>query len=270
MHSFNALDAGSPLRVWITGASGGLGTALARYYAGQSATLLLSSRSSDTLTKLAGTLSDSSRVSLLPFDLEGECGTLLRSTSCALELLGGLDILILNAGVSQRSRAGELRPSDLERLLQVNFTANAHIATAALPALRESNGRIVVISSLAGRVGVPLRSGYSAAKHALHGYFETLAIEEPRVSVTMVVGGFIRTDISTRAIGADGVTWGVQDENQKRGADPQHVARRIARAAAERRREIGVALKVRGRLLLLLQRFAPGLLRRLLVHAKVT
>lgn len=251
------------LRVWITGASGGIGSALAREYAARGCRLVLSGRRKEALEAVADTI-PGTELSVLPFDLAGDAGELHRSAERALSFYGGLDLFVANAGLSQRARVTDLEPADLERLLRVNFTAHAILARSVVPALRDAGGHIAVVSSLAGISGAPLRGGYSAAKHALHGFFDTVAIEEPRISVTMIVAGFVRTAIGVHALAPSGTVYGETDQVHAEGADPRRVARRISRAVERRRGTVYVGLGGRGILFLVLRLWARSLLRLIL------
>ncbi len=251
------------LRVWITGATGGIGAALAREYASRGYRLVLSGRREDILAAQAD-MFPHAEVCVLPFDLGAGADELKEHAATALAFYDGLDLFIANAGLSQRARVTELVPPDLERLLRVNFTAHAILAQSVVPALRNSGGQIAVVSSLAGISGAPLRSGYSAAKHALHGFFDTLAIEEPRIAVTTVIAGFVRTAIGVHAVAPAASVYGKTDELHAEGSHPQRVARRIARALERRRTTVYVGLGSRGILFLLLRWWARPLLRRIL------
>lgn len=251
------------LRVWITGATGGIGSALAGHYASTGCRLVLSGRREDVLTARAGALRRT-EVAVLPFDMSSGIEELRRNAAAALAFYDGLDLFIANAGLSQRARVTELDPSDLERLLRVNFTGHAILAQAIIPALRESAGSIAVLSSLAGISGAPLRSGYSAAKHALHGFFDTLAIEEPRIAVTTVIAGFVRTDIGLHAVAPGAGIHGRTDDIHATGSDPDRVARQIVRGVHRRRAVVYTGLGARGVFFRLLRRWARPLLRRIL------
>jgi short-subunit dehydrogenase len=156
-------------------------------------------------------------------------------------------------------------------LFEVNFFGPVALTKAVLPALRaQGGGRLVVVSSLVGRIGTPLRSGYAASKHALHGFFESLRAEEhdAGVRVTMVLPGFIRTPLPVTALTGDGSPQGRMDRAQLEGMDPGDCAERIVRAVERGKDEVLVGGKER--FAVHLGRVAPGLLRRVLRRARVT
>ena len=190
--------------IWITGASSGLGRELAILLHKQGSKLLLSGRNLDALVELNESLHGEH--TLLAFDL-AEPNRIPSIAKKALSLFPRIDILILCGGISQRNLFIE-SSAELDKLIMdVDFFSNSALARAVVPQMIENKGgRIVVISSLAGIFGYPLRSAYSAAKHALQGYFETVRTElhKDNIQVTIVSPGRIRTQISFNALLADG------------------------------------------------------------------
>ena len=165
-------------------------------------------------------------------------------TQLALSMFGGIDILVLNAGITQRSRTRETDESVYRRLMEVNFFGPEAMARAVLPAmLEQKSGHMVVISSVAGKFGVPMRSGYSATKFALHGFFEALRAEEERngIHVTMVCPGYIRTEISLSALRGDGRKHAKMDSELAHGMAADECARQILKGVARKKKEIVVA-----------------------------
>ena len=202
---------------------------------------------------------------ILPMDVTN-AAELPEKTRLALSLFGGIDILVLNAGITQRSRTRETDESVYRRLMEVNFFAPEAMARAVLPSmLAQKRGHIVVISSVAGKFGVPMRSGYSATKFALHGFFEALRAEEERngVHVTMVCPGYIRTDISFSALRGDGRKHAKMDSELAHGMPADECARQILQGIARKKKEIVVA-GVREKSLVYLKRFFPTLLARMI------
>ena len=167
-----------PQRVWITGASSGIGEACAYQYAARKATLILTSSSLQKLEPVAEKCrAMGAEVTLLPYDLRqlDGIGALVQD---AWEKHGGIDILFCNAGVSQRTNIEETSMEVFHTLMDLNFFAPVEMAKAILPLmLANGGGHIAVTTSIAGRFGFPLRCGYSASKHALYGFFETLQAE---------------------------------------------------------------------------------------------
>jgi short-subunit dehydrogenase len=199
-------------------------------------------------------------------------GDLVQSAAAAREALaafGGLDVVVLNGGISQRSLAIDTDIKVDQQLMTVNHLANVAIVKAILPQLiAQPSAKIGVISSLVGRVGSPYRTGYAASKHALHGFFDSLRAEIPEtVSITMVCPGFVKTNVSVNALTGDGTALGKMDRAQARGLDVEPSAKRALDAIDARRLEVYIA-GPEGRAIWL-QRLAPGLLARMLRSAKV-
>jgi short-subunit dehydrogenase len=188
-------------RVWITGASSGIGEALAVAFRQAGAKLVLSARREDVLKRVQTLCGGEPNTHMLPMDVTNSA-ELPEKTRLALGIFNGIDIMVLNAGITQRSLTRDTHETVYRQLMEVNFFATESLARAVLPSmLAQKSGHMVVISSVAGKFGVPLRSGYSAFKFALHGFFEVLRAEEEKngIHVTMVCPGYIRTDISLSA-----------------------------------------------------------------------
>ena len=251
-------------RVWITGASSGIGEALARAFHGSGAKLILSARREEELRRVQAACGGEPDTRLLPLDVT-EAQSLQEKTRAALAMFGGIDILVLNAGITQRSRTRETDESVYRRLMEVNFFGPEALARAVLPSmLAQKSGHMVVISSVAGKIGVPMRSGYSATKFALHGFFEALRAEEERngIHVTMVCPGYIRTDISLSALRGDGRRHAKMDSEIARGMPVDECARQILRGVAHKKKEIVVAA-AREKALVYIKRIFPDLLARM-------
>jgi short-subunit dehydrogenase len=252
-------------RVWITGASSGIGEALALAFHQAGAKLILSARREDELKRVQAACAGEPNTRILPLDVTN-AAELAEKTRLALSLFNGIDVLVLNAGITQRSRARETDESVYRRLMEVNFFAPEAMARAVLPSmLAQKSGHIAVISSVAGKFGVPLRSGYSATKFALHGFFEALRAEEERngVHITMVCPGYIRTDISLSALRGDGGKHAKMDSELAHGMPADECARKILQGIARKKKEIVVAA-AREKALVYLKRFFPNLLARMI------
>ncbi len=172
-----------------------------------------------------------------------------RAVERTVEAFGGLDTLLLNAGQDMGVRLDELQDASvLERIMRVNYLGPAWLTRFALPHLKASRGRIVVVSSLAGLTGVPTRTGYAASKHALHGFFDSLRIElaGSGVSVTLVCPDFVKSEIHRRALGADGKPVGKSPLREERIMTAADCAALILGRRAARRRM--ALLSLRGRL----------------------
>jgi short-subunit dehydrogenase len=251
-------------RVWITGASSGIGEALALAFHEAGAKLILSARREDELKRVQALCGGGLKTHILPMDVTNAKG-LPEKTQLALGMFNGVDILVLNAGITQRSLTRETDESVYRRLMEVNFFASEAMARAVLPSmLAQKSGHMIVISSIAGKFGVPLRSGYSASKFALHGFFEVLRAEEEKngIHVTMVCPGYIRTDISLSALRGDGRKHAKMDTGIEQGMPAAACARRILHAVTRGKNEIVVGAK-REQALVYLKRFFPDLLARM-------
>ncbi|CCH01703.1 short-chain dehydrogenase/reductase SDR [Fibrella aestuarina BUZ 2] len=251
--------------VWITGASSGIGEALALELARQGARLVLSARRADELQRVASATGLApADVLVLPLDITDEA-SMPSHTQAVLRRFGRIDVLFLNAGISQRSFVSETDLSVYHRLMAVNFFGVVALAKAVLPHfLAQKRGQFVVTSSVSGKIGVKQRSGYCASKHALHGFFDSLRAEVANegLRVTMICPGYIRTPISASALDASGKAYGRFNKAQAEGMPADDCARRILRAVATGREEANIGGKEL--LGIYLKRFVPGLLSRIL------
>ena len=187
-----------------------------------------------------------------------------------LERFGHVDVLINNAGVTQRSLAKDTILAVDRRIMEVDFFGAVALTKAVLPSmLALHSGRIVVISSVAGRVGTPLRSAYAASKHALHGFFDSLRAEvhAEGLGVTIICPGFIRTEISRHALKGDGSAYAIMDPALAAGMPVERCASRIVAAIRSGKDEVTIG--GRETLGIALHRFFPGLFRRLIRRMKV-
>lgn len=228
--------------VWITGASSGIGEALAEAVAAQGAAVILSGRRRAALESVAARLPTESLV--LPFETT-DWAALPGAVETAWGWRGGVDMLVNNAGISQRSLAVDTKPEVYRQILDVDLLAPIWLTQLLLPRMAERrSGHIVGISSVAGRLGTVLRTAYCAAKHGLIGYCDALRAEVEQaygIRVTTVLPGSVRTMVAANALQADGSTRGESDTNIDAGMDPAECARRILAGIAEGQREIIVA-----------------------------
>lgn len=251
--------------VWITGASSGIGAACACRYAAQGARLVLTSSSQERLEGVAAQCraQGAAEVVVLPFDFRDLNG--VEALACrAWEAFGGLDIVFLNAGVSQRTTVEDTSLEMVREMMEINYFAPVAIAKALLaPMVARGGGHIAVTTSIAGRFGFPLRCGYSSSKFALYGFFETLQAEyyDRGIRVTLVCPGRVRTNISFYALDKGGQRHGKMDPGQGGGMPPEDAARIIVRAISRSRREVLVGRKEL--LMVYIKRFFPGLCARL-------
>lgn len=255
-------------RIWITGASSGIGRSMALAAAAAGARVVISARRRDVLDAVRAECARPGDVRVVALDQSDldSCATAARE---AFAHFGGLDIVILNGGISQRSLAIDTSIDVDRKLMLVNYLANVAMTKALLPELvAQSSAQIVVVSSLVGVIGSPYRTGYAASKHALHGFYDSLRAELPEhVSVTILCPGFVRTDVSINALTGSGAPLGQMDDAQANGLSPDRFAERALAAIAAKRREVYIAGPERRAIWL--QRFAPGILARMLRRAKV-
>ena len=227
--------------VWITGASSGIGAALAQEWARRGANLVLSGRNETRLEMVANGLE--AKTLLLPFDVRDE-NAMREATSKAVDWTDGIDIFVANAGVSQRSLASETDMSVYREIIDIDLTAQIAAAQALLRHLIErKSGRLVFISSIAGKVGVPLRTAYCAAKHGLIGYADALRAElvPHGIEVHVVCPGSVATDVSRNALTGDGNKRNRSDKAIDEGMRPAEAAKEIVSAVALGQREVVVA-----------------------------
>lgn len=243
--------------VWITGASSGIGAALARAFALEGAQLVLSARRGEALSVLASTLPTSCLV--VELDLTDEA-SLPAAAARAAAWKGRIDVLVNNAGISQRAKVLETSMDTARAVMAVNFFGAAALTAAVVPGMvARGEGQVVNITSVATYVAAPLRAYYSASKHALRAWSNTLRAElgGTGVDVTMVCPGYVRTGISRRALGGDGRALGSDDPQVAAGMDPEALAARVLPAIVARQREVylgGVEI-----FSIYLERFTPGL-----------
>lgn len=259
-------------RVWVTGASSGIGEALAHAFAEQGSHLILSARNEQELNRVAAECTKAGAASVIvqPLDL-AQHDTIPGIVDKVLKQVGKVDILLNNGGISQRSLAKDTALEVDKKLMNINFFGTVALTKALLPnMLTHQLGHIVTITSLTGKFGSPLRSSYAASKHALHGFFDSLRAElgNTPLLVTLICPGFVRTSVSINALTADGSKQNKMDDATEHGMLPERLAQKILRAIEQGKEEayfggkevLGVYLK----------RFFPAWFSRYLKRAKVT
>lgn len=228
--------------VWITGASSGIGEALARGLLQQGALVILSGRRAEALQAVAALAPQ--RCLVLPFETT-DYAALAGLVEQAWAWQGHIDCLINNAGISQRSLALDTRFEVYRQLMEVDYLAPVALTQALLPRMvARDSGQLAVVSSVAGKVGAPLRTGYCGAKHAVIGYFEALRAEVEQahgISVSVILPGSVRTGVATNALGGDGQKRGRSDVNIDNGMPAEEAAQRIIAGLAAGQRTIDVA-----------------------------
>ncbi len=266
--------------VWITGASSGIGRALAVEAARRGARLILSGRNEAALRETArecgaatgsgnaaqadvdgGANSRHTERALLPFDL-ADISACTDAARRAEAIFGRIDVLVLNAGVSQRAKFADTSPEVFDTIMRTNFSASVALTRAVLPGMRaRSSGTIVAVSSIAGLMGAPWRTAYSASKHALAGFFGSLRAElyGSGIQISMVYPGFVRTAISENAFTGNGLKHGELDPLQQAGQDPAVTARIVWNRVDAGALDIRVAFDFKAWLGVFLSRHAPRL-----------
>lgn len=225
--------------VWITGASSGIGKEFCIQLDQMGAILILSSRNENALVELQESLSHSEKHQIQVLDLE-DSSEFKSMTESIISSHKKIDLLINNGGISQRSNVADTSLSIDRKIMEVNFFGNVALSKAVLPhMIKNKSGHIVVISSIAGKFGFFLRSAYSASKHALHGFYESLALEQKEngINVTMVCPGKINTPISTNALNKEGKRNGQMDDNQRLGLPVSKCVKKILKDIAKKKEE---------------------------------
>ncbi len=254
--------------VVITGASAGIGLEVARQLAPQGASLVLAARDRALLdAAVTACRALGARAIAVPTDVaqKEQCAALIDS---AVAEFGRIDTLVNNAGISMHARFDELSDiSAVERITSINYFGSVYCTWYALPHLKRSKGRIVAVSSLAGRNGVPTRTLYAGTKHAMAGFFDSLRVELERdgVSVTVIYPGFVATDIAERALGPNGKPLGTRPVAKNAVMSVEECAGQIVAAIASRKRE--VVMTKRAKLGMLLKAISPGTVDRIAARA---
>ncbi len=257
---------------WITGAGSGIGKALALNLAAAGRNLVLSGRRVEALEEVGRRCRDQGAdIEIHPFDLsddDARVGTFSRLAQRGMVP----EVLVNNAGVSQRSPATDTSFEVDKMIQEVNFTAGVHLTKLILPYLVAADkGCILSVSSIAGHLASPLRSSYNAAKAAQIQYFRTLGNElfHTGILIAVVIPGFVRTDISRNALQGDGSRYGEMDPNQRGGISPERAAADIVSGLARRKRMIYTGISLKGKVMLTLERFVPSLADRVLRSVEV-
>lgn len=248
--------------VIITGASSGIGLATAREFASIGSKVVLAARSQEAIIQVENELKQKGyEVFAVKTDvtLMEDCKNLIDRT---LEKYGKIDVLINNAGISMRALFVDTDIEVLKKLMDVNFWGTVYCTKYALPHLIKSKGSLVGISSVAGYHGLPGRSGYSASKFAMHGFMETLRIENLKngLHVMILCAGFTKSEIRKHALTADGSQQGFTPREEEKMMMPEQVAKKLIRAI-RRKKRIKI-LTIEGQLIALLQRIVPEVVDR--------
>ena len=249
--------------VVITGASSGIGRALAREFAARGANVVLGARHEDQLAAITNEInSQGGHAVYFVTDVtrEEDCRRLIEK---GVEAFGGIDILICNAGISMRALFDDVNLEVLHRLMDVNFWGTVYCTKYALPWIQASKGSIVAVSSVAGLHGLPGRTGYSASKFAIHGFLETIRIENLKKGVHVMIAspGFTASNVRFAALTADGSAQGASPREEGKMMSAEEVARRIADGIGRKKRLL--LMEFNGRATMFIKKFAPRLLDKL-------
>jgi len=255
--------------VWITGASSGIGEALVYAYFKAGYKLIISGRNRDELFRVKGSCQNSFNVHVLPFDLS-ETQTLKSKAADAIRIFGKIDLLINSGGVSQRGLALETTLQTEQHIMDTNFWGTVQLSKAVLPSMiANGGGQIVVISSLVGKFGTKLRSAYSASKHALHGYFDSLRSEvyDKNIDITIICPGFIKTNVTYNALTGNGNPLNLMGDAHENAMTPTECAKQITEAIRNKKEEVYIGGKETKAVLL--KRFFPKFFSKKIKTAKV-
>ena len=231
--------------VWVTGASSGIGLEMVKQLSRANAKVVLSARNSQKLDEVRLTLLEPENHLVLPLDLE-DSSNFDQLAKTVIDKYGCIDFLFNNGGLSQRSEASDTPLQVDRRIMEINYFGNIALTKAVVPYMQQQkSGHIVVISSIAGKFGFFLRSAYSASKHALHGFYESLRLEEEKndIQVTIACPGKINTDISVNALNSKGKKHGEMDHNQATGMSAEKCVQQLLSAVQKGKREVLIGNK---------------------------
>ncbi|WP_439151868.1 SDR family oxidoreductase [Winogradskyella sp.] len=255
--------------IWITGASSGIGKALAIELSKTNCKLILSSRRKDALLYVKHLCSNSDVIEILPFDLANyeDMPTISKK---AISFFTKIDILINNGGISQRSLIIDTDISVDKKLMEIDYLGTVALSKAILPHfVSNQSGHFVTVTSLMGKFSSPYRSAYCGAKHALHGFFDALRMEHDKdyIKVTMICPGFVNTEVARNALVGDGSRQNEQDTATANGLEPTDFAKRMLKAIKKEKFEAYIGKsETKG---VYLKRFFPKLLHKLVLKSQV-
>jgi short-subunit dehydrogenase len=248
----------------ITGASDGIGLALARECARLGAKVVLAARREDKLHEIVRSIRASGGEAIgVPTDVsrEQDCRELIRRT---IDEYGRIDVLINNAGISMRALFADVDLDVIRRLMDVNFWGTVYCTKHALPYLLQRRGSVVGVISVAGHVGLPGRTGYSASKFAVRGFLDTLRVENRKKGLHVLVAapGFTGTSIRKSSLTADGTNQGESPRDESKMMTAEEVAHRIIRAIEKRKKSL-ILTFMEGKLTVFLNKFFPGFIEKM-------
>ncbi|WP_299576463.1 SDR family oxidoreductase [uncultured Sunxiuqinia sp.] len=248
--------------VVITGASSGIGKALAYEFAARGASLSLAARRLDRLEEIKNDLPQTNILTTqADVSLEQDCKNLIEQT---IAHFGRIDVLINNAGISMRALFSDLDLDVIRKLMDVNFWGTVYCTKYAIPHLLAVKGTVVGVISIAGYVGLPARTGYSASKYAIRGFLDALRIENRKTGLHVLVAapGFTASEVRESALTQNGTSQGQTPRNEGKMMTAEACARHIANAVKKRKREI-ILTFIEGKFTVFLGKFWPTMLDRL-------
>jgi short-subunit dehydrogenase len=254
---------------WVTGASSGIGEAIVYDLIAKGAKVVISARRKEVLEEVRAKSSKPENIMILPLDL-AEIKTFDSKVAEVLAHFGRIDILFNNGGISQRGMALETDLSVDRKIMEIDYFGTIALTKAVAPHMViQNSGHFVVTSSLVGKFGSPWRSSYAAAKHALHGFFDSFRTElhDNNIKVTMICPGFIKTDVSVNALGSDGKPTREMDNAQANGMTAHECAKRIISAVENDKLE--TVIGGTERFGVLLKRLFPGLFAKMILKRSV-
>ncbi|MCF8358513.1 MAG: SDR family oxidoreductase [Prolixibacteraceae bacterium] len=246
--------------VIITGASSGIGEALARKFHQEGSKLVLAARSLDKLHALENELGEDVLSVKADVSVEADCKRII---DAAIERFGQVDVLVNNAGISMRAAFDQCEIPVLKRLMDVNFWGTVYCTRYALPHILKSNGSVVGIISIAGHIGLPGRTGYSASKYAMRGFLDALRTEYlgQKLHVLVAAPGFVASNVRENALTASGKAQGKTPRNEDKMMTAEKCAAIIYKAVKKRKREI-VLTFYEGKLAVFLNKWLPRLVEK--------
>ena len=257
--------------IWITGASSGIGEACAYAFSTLNYRLILTATNQQKLLFVQNNCKQKGAdCEVLPYDFSDR-NNIASLCERAVNIFGKIDILFLNAGISQRSKALDTAEMVEEKIMQVNYLSPVAVAKKILPHMVEQGGgTIAVTTSISGKFGFPLRSTYAASKFALYGYFETVHAEyyDKNIRICFICPGRVQTDISLNALQADGTKYGKMDNGQAQGISVEKAAKKITEAIRRQKPETYIGGKEI--MMVHIKRFFPGLARKMVRKIKST
>lgn len=257
--------------IWITGASSGIGKALAIELSRQNAQLVISSRNHEALEAVKKECKNPKDVKIIPLDLE-DYMHVSEKVREAIACFGKIDILVNNGGISQRSLTKDTSVAVDKRIMDINYLGTVALTKALLPHfIQNKNGQFAVTTSVVGKIGTPMRSSYAASKHALHGFFDSLRAEHHKdnIAVTLICPGFVATNVSKNALTGDGTPQKIMDTATANGIQPDRFAKLMAKAIRKKKEEVCIG-GAKEKLGIYVKRFFPKLLSVMIRKLSVT